>query len=181
MSTLSWNYQGIGLPWNFKFLKDVVRHEKPKFVFLCETIARKDKLEWLRVQLGFEGLFVIEPIGRSGGLALLLKERDHAKLMSFSQNYIDVEVNVDGMQQWRLTGIYGEPNRANRSKTWDLLCHLAWDSNLQWCVVGDLNNVMSVKDKVGGLPYPRWLIDGFHEALQDAGLIDMDITRHQFT
>ncbi|XP_074353527.1 uncharacterized protein LOC141703748 [Apium graveolens] len=85
------------------------------------------------------------------------------------------------MHQWRLTGIYGEPNRANRTKTWDLLRHLARDSNLPWCVVGDLNNVMYVNDKVGGLPYPRWLIDGFNEALQDAGLIDGNITGHQFT
>lgn len=45
----------------------------------------------------------------------------------------------------------------------------------------DLNNVTSQVQKNGGQPYPRWLIEGFNEALQDAGLIDMNIVGRQFT
>lgn len=122
-------------------------------------------MELIRVQLGFEGLFVVEPISRSGGITLLWKERDQTSLWGFSKNHIDVEVNVEGMNKWRLTGVYGEPNRSHRKKTWDLLHHLARDSNLPWCVVGDLNNITSHDDKSGGQPYPRWLIDGFNETL----------------
>lgn len=44
--------------------------------------------------------------------------------------------------------------------------------------MGDLNNVTSATDKIGGLPYPQWLIDGFNDALQDAGLSDMNIVGH---
>lgn len=51
---------------------------------------------------------------------------------------------------WRLTGLYGEPNRALRRRTWDLLRNLARDSNLPWCVIGDVNNVLNGSDKVGG-------------------------------
>lgn len=181
MTTISWNCRRIGRPWNFQFLKDFVRHERPSFIFLCETLAKKDKLEWVRIQLGFEGLFVVEPDGRSGGLALLWKDSEQENLMGFSQYHIDVEVNIEGMRRWRLTGVYGEPNRSQRRKTWDLLRHLARDSNLPWCVVGDLNNVIAQSDKNGGHPYPRWLIDGFNEAIQEARLIDMNIVGRQFT
>lgn len=159
----------------------MVRQEKPTFIFLCETMAGKGKMEWVRIQLGFEGLFVVEAQGRSGGLALLWKESDQVNITGFSQNHIDAEVILEGMSAWRLTGLYGEPVRANRRKTWDLLRHLARDSNLPWCVVGDLNNVTSLKDKEGGNPYPTWLIDGFNDALHDTGLIDMDLVGHQFT
>ncbi|XP_074350287.1 uncharacterized protein LOC141701475 [Apium graveolens] len=138
-------------------------------------------MKWVRVQLGFEGLFAVDPIGRSVGIALLWKERDQAKLISFSQNHIDVEVMIEGMNKWRLSGVYGEPNRGKKHKTWDLLQYLARDSNLTWCVMGDLNNVTSATDKIGGLLYPQWLIDGFNDALQDAGLIDMNIVGHQYT
>lgn len=51
------------------------------------------------------------------------------------------------MDIWRLTGLYGEPDRTQRRKTWDLLQNLAKDSNLPWCVIGDLNNVVSQDDK----------------------------------
>lgn len=100
----------LGLPWNIRFLADLVRQERPVFVFLCETLSRKGKLEFIQNKLGFEGLFVVEPQGRSGGLAMLWKEQDQAKVRSFSQNHIDVDVKVDGLGSWRLTGIYGEPN-----------------------------------------------------------------------
>lgn len=48
----------------------MVKEKKPNILFLMETISRKQHLEWLRVKLGFDGLFVVDPIGRSGGLAL---------------------------------------------------------------------------------------------------------------
>lgn len=181
MTTLSWNSQGIGPPRKVRFLTDVIRQERPNFVFLGETICKKDKIEFLRMKLGFEGMVVVDPQGRSGGLAFLWCDSDQEKLMSLSQNHIDVEVTVEGMGVWRITGMYGEPERSNRRKTWDLLRNLARDSNLPWCTIGDLNNVTSQQDKQGGEPYPTWLIDGFNEALIDAGLMDMELVEHQFT
>lgn len=83
--------------------------------------------------------------------------------------------------EWRLTGLYGEPNGALRRRTWDLLRNLVRDSNLSWCVIGDVNNVVDVSDKVRGSQNPSNLIEGFNEALRDAGLIDMDLVGHQFT
>lgn len=61
MSTLSWNCQGLELPWKVQFLADIVRREKPVFVFLCETLVKKGKMEWISRSLNFEGLFVVEP------------------------------------------------------------------------------------------------------------------------
>lgn len=77
--------------------------------------------------------------------------------------------------------IYGEPNRSQRRKTWDLLRNLARDSNLPWCVIGDMNNITSQSDTKGGASYPRWLIDGFNDVIAEVGLNDMEIVGHQFT
>lgn len=85
------------------------------------------------------------------------------------------------MFTWRLTGLYGEPDRMQRHKMWDLLRTLARDANLPWCVIGDLNNVTCLDDKIGGDPYPPWLMDGFNEALRDSGLMDLQLTGHQYT
>lgn len=92
-----------------------------------------------------------------------------------------MRVSVEGMGEWRITGIYGEPERSNRRRTWDLLRNLSRDSNLPWSTIGDLNNVTSQQDKHGGDLYPTWLIEGFNEALTNAGLNDMDLIGHQFT
>lgn len=126
-------------------------------------------------------MFVVEPQGRSGGLALLWREQGQARVVSYSQYHIDVEATVEGMGVWRLTGFYGEPNRSQRRKTWDLLRNLSRDSNLSWAIIGDFNNVVTRNDKKGGDPYPRTLIEGFNEVLEETGLIDMELIGHQFT
>lgn len=95
MTTLSWNCQGLRLPWKVQFLADVMSQEKPTFVFLCETINRKERMKWIRNKLGFEGMIVVEPHGRSGGSTLLWREQDQSKLLSLSQNHTDVETSVE--------------------------------------------------------------------------------------
>lgn len=169
------------MPRNIRFLMDVVRQEKPLFIFLCETIAKQSRMEWVQLKLGYQGMFVVEPFGRSGGLAMLWKEEEQAALLGFSQNHIDVQVNMENGVQWHLTGLYGEPNRSLRRRTWYLLRNLARDFNLPLCVIGDVNNVVDVSDKIEGSQYPSSLIKGFNEALMDAGLTDMELVGHQFT
>lgn len=178
MSVLSWNRRGIGLPSKIQFLKDVVRQERPDFIFLCETNDNKNKMERARRALRFDGLISVDAVGKSGGLAFLWRHKDQAQLRSESRNHIDMEINMNGKDRWRLTGVYGEPDRIQRRKTWDLLRTLARDSNLPWCTIGYLNNVLSQEDKIGGAPYPSWLIEGFNEVLVDVELIDMDLVGH---
>ncbi|XP_019199079.1 PREDICTED: uncharacterized protein LOC109192832 [Ipomoea nil] len=50
--------------------------KKPDFIFLMETKVGRDHAEWLRVKLGFQGLFYVDNRGLSGGLALLWKTND---------------------------------------------------------------------------------------------------------
>lgn len=123
----------------------------------------------------------MDPQGRSGGIALFWKNADDVKLLSLSRSHIDVSISNLGTTSWRLTGIYGEPDRAQRYKTWDLLRNLSTDANLSWCLLGDFNNVTSQADKKGGPPYPQHLIDGFNECLQEMELHDLEIIGHQFT
>ncbi|KAM6544338.1 hypothetical protein CsatB_008785 [Cannabis sativa] len=73
---------------------------------------------------------VIDVNGRSGGFALLWKIEDEVSLLGFSDAYIDVRVASEGVQEWRFTGVYGEPNRSRRASTWNLLRTLANRSNL---------------------------------------------------
>ncbi|XP_074351958.1 uncharacterized protein LOC141691114 [Apium graveolens] len=103
-----------------------------------------------------------------------------------SNNHIDVQVSITGLQPWRLTGFYGEPNRNHRKRTWELLRNLSRDSNLPWCVIGgcvigDINNIASQTDKRGGALYPQWLLDGFNDTLEETGLNDLELIGHPFT
>uniref|UniRef100_A0A803PZM9 Reverse transcriptase n=1 Tax=Cannabis sativa TaxID=3483 RepID=A0A803PZM9_CANSA len=131
--------------------------------------------------LGFEGVFTVKAQGRSGGLALFWKNTKDGRVVGFSQHHIDFLVEVDGSSNWRLTGVYGEPQRGQQEDTWNLTKFLVNSSSDHWCVIGDLNNVLSQSDKRGGLPYPSRLISGFEQALIDCDLVDMDLVGYPYT
>lgn len=44
--------------------------------------------------LGFEGAFFVDVQGRSGGLALLWRNKEEVQMLSYSKNHIDVLVNM---------------------------------------------------------------------------------------
>lgn len=69
MSCLSWNYCGLDHPQTVQVLMDLGKSKNPSFIFLMKTLYCRDKLEAIKVKLGYEGLFVVDKVGRSGGLA----------------------------------------------------------------------------------------------------------------
>lgn len=154
MSILSWNYHGLGTSWAFQFLKYLVSQKKSNIIFLCENLCKRDRVERVKNFLGLEGMIAVDCQGQSGGVALVWRHHHEVSLKSFSLNHIDV-VSVQGWSTFRLTGIYGEPNRTKRRVTWDLIRHLAMDNNLHWCLIGDMNNVLGQADKKGGRLYPQ--------------------------
>ncbi|XP_019163496.1 PREDICTED: uncharacterized protein LOC109159839 [Ipomoea nil] len=154
---------------------------RPMFVFLMETKATTNKVEELRVSLGFDGKICVERTGMSGGLAFLWRDAAAASLIRFSQNHIDMKITLPGRPAWRLTGFYGEPDRANRHVMWDLLRQLKDDSPLPWAVVGDFNDIACHSEKRGIHPHPASLIEGFNDAFGDCQLIDLGMSGGRFT
>lgn len=63
-------------------------------------------MEVILQQLGFSGLFVVNPFGHSGGLALLWKDADMVNLRSYSAHHIDVNVSISRCPDFRLTASY---------------------------------------------------------------------------
>lgn len=63
-------------------------------------------MDWVCSKLGYEGVFVVDSQGRSGGLALMWRDVEKANLLSYSHNNVDIEVKVNRVSSWRITGLY---------------------------------------------------------------------------
>ncbi|XP_074337471.1 uncharacterized protein LOC141674665 [Apium graveolens] len=126
-------------------------------------------------------MVTVEATGHSGGVALLWRNKDDVVLKSLNKNHIDAVIKLQGGLEYRLTGIYGEPDRSKRKETWDLIRKLSSVNTLPWCLIGDMNNVLSQSDKRGGRPYPQFLLQGFQGVLSDCDLMDMDLCGYQYT
>lgn len=106
---LSWNCRGLGQVATVPVLSELVRVRRPD-VFLFETLSFGVRLEALRVKLHFHSCFVVDCIGRSGGLVVLWNINLNCSVLSYSNNHIDLNVtDLDG--DWRITGLYGFPDR----------------------------------------------------------------------
>lgn len=180
MIILSWNCRGIGHPAAIPYLCDLNRTRRPDVIFLCETLARTNKLEEIRLSLHYECAFTVNSVGRSEGLCLLWKKAVTCDILSYSNNHIDVIMN-DESGRWRFTGYYGFPDQGRRNQSWNLLRHLASVNSLPWLIMGDFNDLLSSDDKEGGAAHPNWLFRGFREAILDCNVTDVPLTGHKFT
>jgi hypothetical protein len=57
MIALSWNCRGLGNPQTVRVLHRMVRAKKPGLVFLMETKLKRQRMELVKIKLGFDELF----------------------------------------------------------------------------------------------------------------------------
>jgi hypothetical protein len=103
-------------------LRDLVRTYQPDVMFLCETLVHANKITEIKTKLGFDAAFAVDRIGRSGSLALLWKNTITCNVISYSQNFINVEVGSDRWSHWRFTGFYGSPQGVSYRHFTTLVC-----------------------------------------------------------
>ncbi|KAK3212447.1 hypothetical protein Dsin_017153 [Dipteronia sinensis] len=154
---------------------------KPDMMFLLETKSDQNRLESLRLKLGFSGKLVVNSIGRSGGLCLFWTYEVQVSLLSYSTAHIDIRVDPIPKQWWRFTGFYGNLDSKQRAHSWTLLKRLGGMLVLPWLCLGDFNEVMEDSEKFGGATKDWRLMSKFREALDDCGLDDLGFTGPQFT
>ncbi|PNX90114.1 endonuclease/exonuclease/phosphatase family protein, partial [Trifolium pratense] len=181
MSIISWNCRGLGNLSSVPKFKYLIRYYNPDAIFLCETLVHRNKIEELRILLGFENCFAVDREGRGGGVALLWKSTIHCNITNYSSNHINVEIDDAHRGTWRLTGFYGYPGGSRRRDSWNFLRRLSQSSQLPWCIIGDFNDILDAIEKKGRSERPNWLINGFRQAVLDSGLSDVHMDGYPFT
>lgn len=113
MKLLSWNSRslGIGNPCEIRSLRELLQREDPDLVFLQETKVRAPYFSFRKLNLGFRNGFVVNCVGKSGGLVLLWKEDLNFEILNFSLNLIHgvLQLDVGGSLKCFITKVYGPP------------------------------------------------------------------------
>lgn len=77
--------------------------------------------------------------------------------------------------------IYGYPEVAKHSETWDLLWSLKSRDKVSQLVVGNFNEIFPLDEKRGGRLRPEKQIVDFHQVLTNCDLRDLGFIRPPFT
>lgn len=108
-----------------------------------KTLPKKQKLESARVLLKFDSYLSVDVVGISGGLAVLWRDSIKFNILNFSRNFVNLVIQDDAKEEWRLACYYGYPERHRRREAWDMLRELRDMWKTPWCVIGDFNDLLS--------------------------------------
>ena len=147
MKILSWNCRGMRSHWTISYLTEIWHKHKPDFLFLSETKQEFGFVQRFQSHFGFECLVTVDPIGRSGGLALYYNNEYQVKVLYSSNRMIDVEAVVNGKQAF-LTFVYGEPDQTLRDQVWERLTRYGLARSEPWFIIGDLNEITGIMKRM---------------------------------
>jgi hypothetical protein len=182
MSLICWNCRGLGNPWAVRELCRLVKEKRPHFLFLIETKVCLKKLQVLRKSMGFEGLFSVDPMGKSGGLGLFWKEGGRMEIQNYSLHHINVKISLNDLNGgWTFTGFYGYPDQSQRDKSWKLLSTLHSFNKQAWLCIWDFNEILDQSEKVGGALRNYGQMEDFRRAIHECNLGDLGYTGSKFT
>lgn len=85
MKVLVWNCRGAGSPLTIPFLKEVIHLHSPNIVFLSETKNQKQFMNKVKNFIGFDDLFCLDPIGKSGEMSVMWKKDMQIEKILFTQ------------------------------------------------------------------------------------------------
>lgn len=88
-----------------------MKEKQPKLVLLMETKLQTHMFDRLKIKLGFESVFMVDSVGRSGGLALFWSNEVEVDIQNYRRRHINVVVKLDSTSPpWKFTGFYGHPD-----------------------------------------------------------------------
>lgn len=108
----------------------------PSFCFFIETIYVRNTVYGIMRSMVFMNSFVVDRVGRSGGLAVGWKENIDCTILSYSHNYIDVIFNERNVAAWWLSCFYGYLEHERRRACWEFIRYFTGVSNLPMVYLG---------------------------------------------
>ena len=97
MKILSWNCRRMGSNYTISYLRDIWHKHKPAFLFLSETKQQFGLVQNFQFHFGYKHLHTVDPIGRSGGLALYYDHDSPVSIIYSSNRIIDIETTYKGI------------------------------------------------------------------------------------
>lgn len=139
----------------------------------CQEVARR---------CNFQGVFSVDAIGKSGGLCLLWHDELEVNILTYSQNLIHISIDHAVLpSKWILSCVYGPPHSNQKKFFWNQLETMVNSINEPWAMIGDLNEILSSDEKLGGRSIGSMSNNYLNDFLQNTGSIDLGFSGNSYT
>lgn len=149
-------------------------------MFLSETKQETEFVQAFQAHIRFDNLFTVDPVGRSGGLALFYNNESQAQVLYSSNRMIDVEAVTNGKTVY-LTFVYGDPVPKLREQVWERLTRYGLVRSEPWFIIGDLNEITGNHEKDGGSLRSADSFIPFNNMIRNTGLLEFPARRNKMS
>lgn len=180
ITIISWNIRGALGRSTCRHVRDIISLHHPTFFFIYETHGAFNKVQKFWHDLGYNLIFVQEARGHSGGI-WILTNRDDLTFNLIDSSFQAITFSISkGNASWYVSAVYASPIFSVRCALWQQITALRRIINGPWLLVGDLNEVLSSSEVLGGSFSPsRAFI--LSTMMDDCSFIDMDTVGGLFT
>jgi hypothetical protein len=151
-----------------------------------ETRLKVDEMERIKIKCDFSSYLSVACMGsgrdKAGGISLLWQDQASLSVINFSSNHILCSiVEVEMGDNRFMSCMYGFPEEHNKRKTWDLIQQISSQVGNKWLCLGDLNDILSLEEKVGGTVRSQTQIGIGRRMVEACGLQDMGFDGYPYT
>lgn len=181
-SILAWNCRGASFKCALRHLRELLRNSNLKILILLETKCSSANLEKIYRFLNFNQVIISEAWGFSGGIWILWdKENCCIKSLAIHDQIVTTLVRQMGEILWVLSSIYASLVAFYPEYLWEYFERLRQCVTLQWMLVGDYNQVLSVIEKKGGGPVCFRNMEGPRRVVTTCSLVDLGFSSSPYT
>ena len=180
MRVLGWNCRGICQAVTVRALAAQIKRARPDVVFLSETKANKNRMDYVKKFVKFDNSCVVEAKGYAGGLCIMWKNGLAIKEVEYDKNLIVVKV-TDQSVEWILIGFYGPPYKSKKKKAWGNLFAFLESHQGPWACIGDSNFIINDEEQFGGKKGGPSATNYLKELLFKPNAVDLGYSRNKFT
>ncbi|KAK4259188.1 hypothetical protein QN277_005544 [Acacia crassicarpa] len=147
-----------------------------------ETKQKASVVRKVRRRCGFTEEWIVNPVGRSGGLALWWSDVVTVNILFSSSNIIHTSVMSEALSTPSyITFIYGPTDEAERLLCWEEVRRISNNIRTSWLCLGDFNDILFQHEKCGGRPRAWRKILNFKCFVADCELEDLGYNGPIFT
>ena len=163
----------MGNPRTVRRLKEISKKFRPDILFLIETKNPDDFVLQKCKQLNYEAHYLVPPTGHgAGGLALFWNQKVNLTVLYSNANVMEAKIEFQG-RIFYSSFVYGCTDREQRKGLWNQLLVSAEDRDAPWFLTGDLNDLLTSDEKVGGPDRPEGSFSDLRTFFSEGDLYDL--------